>query len=343
MTFLNLRGSVRPEARLLRKVSRILVYYVRLIRYAAVARPKVFHILWNNKFESFDRTLLMLYYKLLRKRIALTVHNVNKLKRDNEDTILNRLTLRIQYRLADRLFVHTGKMRAELINQFGVHDGRIVVIPFGINNSVPNTDLRQGAARERLGLSRDQRVILFFGRITPYKGLDCLISAFQEIRKREKKYRLVIAGRPDRCEAYWRTAREQISNDLEDGSVLLKDGFIPDQEVEVYFKAADVLVLPYRDIYQSGVLFTGQGFGIPILASDVGSFGEDIVEGETGFLFRGGDWSDLAGAIERYFASDLYNQLESRRRAIYTVATEQHSWKAVAEATICVYNSLFAS
>src|ERR1700733_7765085 len=106
LNFLNLRGS-QLDAPFLKKMSRILMYYYRLIRYAATARPKILHILWNNKFEYFDRTLLMLYYRVLGKKIVLTAHNVNAGRRDSTDTRLNRLTLRIQYGLADHVFVHT--------------------------------------------------------------------------------------------------------------------------------------------------------------------------------------------------------------------------------------------
>src|ERR1700689_5751683 len=107
VNFLNLRADQRPAANFRIKIARITSYYSKLIRYAATAKPRIFHILWNNKFEAFDRTLLMLYYKILGKRIVLTVHNVNARKRDSRDTLLNRLTLGIQYRLADHIFVHT--------------------------------------------------------------------------------------------------------------------------------------------------------------------------------------------------------------------------------------------
>ena len=70
VNFLNLRGDQRPEASRMAKALRVLSYYVRLIRYAATARPKLFHILWNNKFQFFDRTLLMVYYRLLGKRLS---------------------------------------------------------------------------------------------------------------------------------------------------------------------------------------------------------------------------------------------------------------------------------
>ena len=316
------------------------MYYAKLIRYAATAKPRIFHILWNNKFEFFDRTLLMLYYRLLGKRIVLTVHNVNAGRRDSKDTHLNRLTLRIQYRLADHIFVHTEKMKRELIEEFGVQDARVTVIPFGINNAVPNTSLTPGDAKQRLGIREGERTILFFGRITPYKGLEYLIAAFRQILARRDDYRLIIAGRPNNCERYWKTIREEVREDVQKGRVLLRADFIPDDETEVYFKAADVLVLPYRHIYQSGVLFLGHSFGLPVLAADVGSLKDEIVEGKTGFVFRPEDPADLARAIEQYFASDLYADLNSRRREIRDYATERHSWDVVGQMTMSVYAGL---
>ncbi len=122
--------------------------------------------------------------------------------------------------------------------------------------------------------------------------------------------------------------------------MLLRANFIPDDETEVYFKAADVLVLPYVDIYQSGVLFLAHSFGLPVLASDVGSLKDDIVEGKNGFMFKPKDPEDLAKTIEKYFASDLYKNLGSRRQEIQDYATERHSWEIVAQKTMSVYASL---
>jgi glycosyltransferase involved in cell wall biosynthesis len=316
------------------------MYYARLIGYAATAKPGIFHILWNNRFESFDRTLLMFYYKLLRKQIALTVHNVNADRRDSRDTRLNRLTLGIQYRLADHIFVHTEKMKLELVEDFGVKRSRVTVIPFGINNAVPNTDLTPAGARQRLGIREGERAVLFFGRITPYKGLEYLVAAFREVLARRDDCRLIIAGRVDRCEGYWTAIQDTIREDVQRGRVLVRAEFIPDEETELYFKAADVLVLPYRDIYQSGVLFLAHSFGLPVLAADVGSLKDDIVEGKTGFVFSPEDAADLAMTLERYFASDLCRELDSRRQEIRDYATERHSWNVVADMTISVYAGL---
>ena len=181
VNFLNLRGDQRPDVALRTKLGRVLSYYVKLISYAAKAKPKVFHILWNNKFEHFDRTLLMLYYKVLGKKVILTLHNINAGTRDGSDTRLNRLTLGFQYRLADHIFVHTAKMKLELTDNFGVRPARITTIPFGINNAVPNTLLTRTAARGRLGIRDTDKAILFFGNIAPYKGLEYLTSAFRRV------------------------------------------------------------------------------------------------------------------------------------------------------------------
>jgi glycosyltransferase involved in cell wall biosynthesis len=341
VNFLNLRGDQRYDASFAGKVFRVSLYYAKLILYATTATPKIFHILWNNKFESFDRTLLMAYYRLLGKSTVLTVHNVNAGRRDSKDTPFNRLTLRLQYRLADHIFVHTEKMKLELIEDFGVQVGRVTVIPFGINNAVPNTCLSQSEAKRRLGIKDDKKTILFFGRITPYKGLEYLVAAFQQVLARRDDYRLIVAGRPENdCQSYWSAIQERIQDDVRGGRVLLRADHIPDDETELYFKAADVLVLPYTQIYQSGVLFLGYSFGLPVLAADVGSLKDEIVEGETGYVFRSEDPIDLATTIERYFASNLFANLSSRRQEIQNFAADRHSWEVVGQVTMSVYADL---
>lgn len=342
LRFLKLRGDQNPHVSLMQKVVRILSYYGKLIRYAATAKPKIFHILWNNKFLHFDRTLLTYYYKLLGKKVVLTVHNVNTEKRDNKDSAFNRFTLRVQYRLADHLFVHTEKMKQELSEGFGVPAARISVIPLGINNFAPQTDLTPAEAKQRLGLRPDEKAILFFGRITPYKGLEILVEAFQKSLSPTDNYRLLIAGRPEEATeaSYWLPIRNDLSEAVRKGRVLLRAKHIPDGETELYFKAADVLVLPYRDIYQSGILFLGYSFGLPSLAANVGSLKDEMIEGRTGFLFKPENPVDLAKAIEKYFTSDLYRDLSRRRQEIRDYARQGHDWNIVGQTTVGVYGNL---
>jgi beta-1,4-mannosyltransferase len=112
----------------------------------------------------------MLYYRVVGKKIALTAHNVNQARRDGKDSWLNRITLRIQYRLCDHIFVHTHKMKDELCQDFGVAGKAVTVIRHPVNDAFPDTELTPAEAKRRLGLRDDEKAILFFGRIRPYKG-----------------------------------------------------------------------------------------------------------------------------------------------------------------------------
>jgi len=133
VNFRNLRGDQRHDANWAEKIVRVFRYYVSLTVYAVTAKPKLFHILWNNKFQLLDCTLLMLYYRLLGKKVVFTAHNVNAGKRDSNDSWLNRALLRIQYNLCDHIFVHTDGMKRELASEFRIPESKVSVIPFGIN------------------------------------------------------------------------------------------------------------------------------------------------------------------------------------------------------------------
>jgi glycosyltransferase involved in cell wall biosynthesis len=283
----------------------------------------------------------MLFYKLQGKKIVFTAHNVNAGKRDANDSALNRLTLRIQYHLADRIFVHTEKMRSELLADFGVPAPSITVIPFGINNAVPHTALSREQARQRLGVAKEEKAILFFGRIGPYKGLEYLVEAFEQILAKDDAYRLLIVGKPKGgAKKYLEGIQKKISLHIKPGRVVQRIEFVSDQDTELYFKAADVLILPYTEVCQSGVLLLSYSFGLPVIATDVGSMREGIVEGKTGLLCQPGDTVNLARTIEAYFSGDLYAQLDQRRQEIRDYAHLQNSWDLVGDMTIAVYSDL---
>ena len=341
VNFLNLRGNQRPDASPFSKAVRVLKYYIQLISYAATAQPKLFHLLWNNKFELFDRTLLMLYYRMLGKKIVLTVHNVNAGKRDLNDSFLNRLSLRIQYNLCHHFFVHTEGMKSELVSDFAVTADKVSVIPFGINNTLPKTDLTIDEAKRMLGVADSDKTLLFFGNIAPYKGLEYLVSAFTELLNKDRSYRLIIVGRSKGPEGYWKQIHEGIARSGIRDRIIQRIEYIPDEETELYFKAADVLILPYAHVFQSGVLFLGYSFGLPAIAADVGTLKEEIIEGQTGFVFKPRDSSDLARKTDDYFDSELFHSLETRRAQIKDYANERYSWNKVAAIAMAVYSNLF--
>jgi glycosyltransferase involved in cell wall biosynthesis len=342
VNFLNLRGDQRADASSFAKARRVLKYYIKLINYAALAQPKLFHLLWNNKFELFDRTFLMLYYRMLGKRIMLTVHNVNAGKRDSNDSFLNRLSLRIQYNLCHHIFVHTERMKRELVADFRIPEEKVSVIPFGINNTIPNTSLSSAEAKCNLDINSSDKTLLFFGNIAPYKGLEYLVAAFTELLKKDRTYRLLIVGALKGPKDYWSQIQQTILRSGVEDRVIAKIEYVPDEATELYFKAADLLLLPYTHVFQSGVLFLGYSFGLPAIAADVGSLKEEIVEGETGLVFKPRDSFDLARRIVDYFNSELFYNLEARRPRIKAYANARYSWSKVTAIMTAVYANLLA-
>lgn len=139
---------------------------------------------------------------------------------------------------------------------------------------------------------------------------------------------------------YWQGIERAIEQERMSERIIREPRFIRDDETELYFKAADVLVLPYVDVFQSGVLFLAYNFGLPVVATDVGSLRSDIVEGETGYICSGCDPSDLAQGLTKYFDSELFATLPSRRGGIRAFAEERNSWGTVSQQTCGVYERL---
>ena len=150
-------------------------------------------------------------------------------------------------------------------------------------------------------------------------------------------------GKPKGAKSYWNQIRRTIvSSDIGD-RVIEKIEYIPDEATELYFKAADALVLPYGHVFQSGVLFLGYNFGLPAIAADVASLKNEIIEGKTGLIFRARDPSDLASKVDEYFNSELYSNLENTRFQIKQYATDRYSWSKVGNITTAVYSKLLSS
>lgn len=192
----------------------------------------------------------------------MTVHNV--LPHDRH-TRLNHLLYMLIYRVPHKLVVHTESMKHTLTKRFEVSASRIVVMYHG-TDAVPDEPQRVRAVHGVLH-------ILLFGVLSPYKGTDLLLRALQLCP--DLSVHVVIAGeciRPD----YADEVAELIAGVGRHHSVEWVRGFVPEDKVRDYFESADVVVLPYRHIDQSGVLFTAFRFGTPVIATDVGAFRESL-------------------------------------------------------------------
>ena len=117
--------------------------------------------------------------------------------------------------------------------------------------------------------------------------------------------------------------------------------FIPDEDIPYYFTAADCCVLPYTSIFQSGVHALSYAYGLPVIASDVGSFrDEDVVENETGFIFEPLNENGLMQTLVKYFYSPLYNNLLQTRNQIIKWAEKKYSWDEIGKNTSKLYQQI---
>jgi glycosyltransferase involved in cell wall biosynthesis len=144
------------------------------------------------------------------------------------------------------------------------------------------------------------------------------------------------------CEQYNADVQLMIQSHDSRDRVLRRLEFVPDAETELYFKAADVVAIPYTEVSQSGVLVLGYSFGLPVIASDVGSLRDNIVEGRTGFICRPRDPTHLAEMLTRYFASDLFRDLANQRLHIQEYCREHFSWDFVGGTTAKIYRDLLS-
>ena len=157
--------------------------------------------------------------------------------------------------------------------------------------------LDRTAARRRLGLPEEARVLLFFGLVRPYKGLDLLLEAFQSLADADARLHLLVAGEfyepPGKYEP--RLGQLRQANRL-----TLHDRFIPNERVADYFTAADAVVLPYRSATQSGIVPLAYAMGRGVVASRVGGVPEMVEDGVTGILVPPADAPELASGIARF-------------------------------------------
>lgn len=171
---------------------------------------------------------------------------------------------------------------------------------------------------------QEEKTLLFFGLIKPYKGLDVLLKALKQVQKRISGVRLIIAGEVyGKPNPYLELIRTLGLGD----SVETQFRYITDKEIAGIFQRSQVCILPYKSATQSGVIATSYNFNLPVIASDVGGLSEYIEEGVTGMLVPPNDPEALAAAIIRYFEADLYSVM-SRNIPAYK---ERYSWPRLAE------------
>jgi glycosyltransferase involved in cell wall biosynthesis len=247
--------------------------------------------------------------------------------------ILSPNSSRRETKIAQRLFsrmdaviAHSEHGAARLRDEVSIDPSRVRVIPHGAFDYLTRLPEEKPLPAELEGA--EGPVILFFGLLRPYKGLDLLLEAFAQVEGAE----LWIVGNPRMDVAPLRTAAQAAS-----GRVRFVTRFVEDAEIPAIFRRADLVVLPYRDVEHSGVLYTGLAFGKPLVLSAVGGFPEVAATGAAR-LVPPGDATALAAAM-----SELTGDSAARDRlaaAAYQAAVGPYSWDAVARQTLALYEEL---
>ena len=185
-------------------------------------------------------------------------------------------------------------------------------------------------AKKFLKLS-DKNILLFFGFIRDYKGLDVLIEAFSIVRK-NVDVKLIVAGEfyePE--EKYIKLIEKHKLEDV----IILKEDFIPTSEVKYYFSAADAVVLPYKSATQSGIVQVAVNFCMPVIATNVGGIGEVIEDGKTGFVVEKESPEKLAHAIIRFYKEDKEKEFTSNMKSL----KGKYSWQNFVKGMFELINS----
>ena len=187
-------------------------------------------------------------------------------------------------------------------------------------------------ARRKLGLD-GKRVLLFFGFIRAYKGLDVLLEAVQRLET-DKGYHLVVVGEFYEDAEKYRPGLDALRRR---GQLTLVDRYVPNEEVPLYFSAADVVMIPYLSATQSGIIQIAYAFGKPVVATTVGGIPEVVDDRSTGYLVPAGDSDAMADAVRHYFetadrgemaqAIERHNEKYSWERMVETV---EQAWSDVA-------------
>ncbi len=212
----------------------------------------------------------------------------------HEHRIGDRTLTRLFLDSCDNFAVMSSSVKAELASFDRVKARKLLYHPvydhFG--TPVPMTE-----ARGRLGLADTDRVILFFGLVRHYKGLDLLLEAVALMPDRTR-IKVVVAG-----EFY--EGKEECLNIISKnglgGHVILHDQFIPEDEVKYYFSAANIMAQPYRSATQSGVTQIAYHFGTPMLVTDVGGLPEMVQDGKVGHVCAA-DSGAIAARLDQFFA-----------------------------------------
>ncbi|MDR2889749.1 MAG: glycosyltransferase [Lachnospiraceae bacterium] len=262
------------------------------------------------------------YYLLCRllrhSKIIFICHNIFPHERFPLDRFLTKLVLR----QGDRFIVQSHQDENDLLSL--IPDAHYRLNPHPTYNAFKLTNMSRSDGRLNIGMGGDIPMLLFFGFVREYKGLKHLLAALPAIKAQIPAIQLWVVGDFAGDKAVYTQMMERL--DITD-RVRIVDGYIPDEEIEQYFTAADLIVLPYETATQSGIVQIAYGFEKPVVVTRVGGLPDVVRDGQTGLVVEPADPAAIAQAVIRFFTENMRDQFTEKIRETAT----EFSWERMAE------------
>lgn len=250
--------------------------------------------------------------------ILFVCHNVLPHERFPMDGVLTKGTLK----KGDFCILHSKEDEGNLQRLLPKMPYRRTVLP--TYNAFKLNHISREEARQQMGLKDNEKMLLFFGLVRKYKGLKYLIQAAPELVQGDPDIKIYIVGDFGGSKEEY---LEMIKATGVEDHFVIRDGYIPDQEVEPYFAAADLNICPYESATQSAIVQIAFGFGLPVIATNVGGLPEAVTDGKTGYVVEPCAPKALAQAILKYFREEKAK--EFRENVIRE--QERFSWDRTVE------------
>lgn len=266
---------------------------------------------------------ILFWLRITHRRIVITFHDVTL--HQGEWSALRSLSQHIGRKYADGIIVHGIKLKDIMQNKYCIDKNKICSIHIGEHEVDPFKRYEDPFVRN------DENSILFFGRIQEYKGLEYLIKAEPFITEQIHDAKIIIAGEGEPLIKY---KKMMINHD----NFIVYNYRIPYKEGAKLFQKCSVVVLPYTDGSQSGVVPTAYAFKKPVIVTNVGSIPEIVEEGRTGFIVPPRNPEALAKAIIRLLKNPQLR--EEMGENAYTKLKEEFSWGNIGGTTIELYKEV---
>jgi glycosyltransferase involved in cell wall biosynthesis len=270
---------------------------------------------WNPFFAPAFGTIVNALTLISDSKVCFLCHNVLP----HESTLLDRLLSRYAFLRSKYFIVHSDEDRRHLLSMKPCAVVKKNVHPtYSIFGDFAAYEKEQ--ARRELGIAPDKKTLLFFGLVRPYKGLKYLIQAMERVSKSIDCVLLVAGEFYESKQEYLGLIRELAL----EGHIIIRDEYVKNEAVSLYFSAADVVVLPYVTATQSGIVQIAFGLNKPVITTNVGGLPEAVEDGKTGFVVDPASPEQLAEAILKFYQGNYETEFSERIKEI----SHTFSWEA---------------